>query len=175
MIELSWLRAYLVMSIVSKIFLGTLAGAAGTATLNSITYLDMAVRGRPPSELSGKMARKLAALAGEDELAKPAEEQSDATKNRVSGLGALLGYVDGFGAGAIFGALRPAMRGMPWFVAGIGLGALTMAMSEGAATALGQTDPSEWSASDWAADIVPRCVYGWVRCIAFDAMTREPR
>lgn len=46
---------------------------------------------------------------------------------------------------------------------GVILGAVTLVMSEGSATALGATNWSTWStwsASDWISDIVPRTLYG---------------
>ncbi len=147
---------------------GILAGAAGSAILNATTYVDMAVRGRAPSDLPQKMVAKFAQMAGASDLAKPQAALSDHERHRRIALGALLGYTDGLGAGALFGAVRPAMRGVSWFWAGIGLAALTMALSEGTATALRQTDPAQWGVSGWISDIVPRCLYGWVTAIVFD-------
>ena len=34
-----------------RIGIGAVAGAMGTAALNAVTYLDMAVRGRPSSQV----------------------------------------------------------------------------------------------------------------------------
>jgi hypothetical protein len=158
------------VNVVSHAVLGALAGAAGTAALDAVTYADMALRGRPPSELPDNMARKLAELIGCDEFAKPADRLSDRVKQQRAGIAALLGYADGFGTGAIVGLVRPALRDVPLFWAGIGAGVLGMVMSEGVATVLGQTDPSKWPLSSWVEDIVPHCVYGWVTCIVFDAM-----
>jgi len=57
--------------------------------------------------------------------------------------------------------LRPAFAGwLPWPLAGALLGAATLVVSEGSATALGATDWATWSTSDWIADIVPRTLYG---------------
>lgn len=159
------------MSLVGNAFAGALAGAAGTAALNGLAYADMAVRGRPPSELPDKMVRALAGALGVSEMAKPSDALSDRAKHRRTGIGALLGYADGIGVGAVFGVVRPAVRRVPWFWSGLALGAITMLVSEGTATALGQTDPAEWPLSAWISDIVPRCVYGWVACIAYDRMT----
>ena len=39
---------------------GALAGAAGTAALNGVTYLDMAVRARPASEAPQQAVDKVA-------------------------------------------------------------------------------------------------------------------
>src|SRR5665213_586780 len=80
------------MNVVSQAALGALAGAAGTAALDVVTYADMALRGRPPSGLPDKMARKLADLAGCEEFAKPADQLSDRMKQRRAGIAAMLGY-----------------------------------------------------------------------------------
>lgn len=141
---------------------GMAAGAAGTAVLNATTYADMAIRARPPSDLPKNMVKELARRAG---VAPPEGP-------RETAFGALLGYLDGFGAGALFGMLRPAMREVPWFIAGLGLGALTMLLSEGTATAMGQTDPREWGAAGWISDIVPRCLYGCVTVLTFDQLSQ---
>ena len=43
---------------------GVAAGAVGTAVLNTLTYLDMAVRGRPSSSVPADTAGKMADLFG---------------------------------------------------------------------------------------------------------------
>ena len=139
---------------------GMLAGAAGTAMLNLTTYADVVVRDRPPSPLPEKVIGAIA-------------KNADIGANRKTGLGALLGYFDGLGAGMLFGAIRPYARGVPWQVAGIALGVFTAVLSEGSATALKQTDPRRWTAADWIADMVPRCIYGWTTCVAFDNMRKR--
>jgi hypothetical protein len=139
------------------------AGAAGTAVLNATSYADMAIRGRPASELPDKMVTALAKRAG-----LPAPEGP-----RQTAIGALLGYADGFGAGAVYGLLRPAMRRVPWFLAGIGLAALTLVLSEGTATAMGQTNPREWGFEGWMEDIVPRCLYGCVTALTYERLTAD--
>ena len=140
---------------------GLLAGAAGTAVLNATTYADMAVRDRPASELPAKMVTELAQRA---HVAVP-------QGNRQTGFGALLGYADGLGAGVLFGLVRPRLRALPWYYAAVGLGILTMVMSEGTATAMKQTDPRTWGFAGWASDLVPRCVYGAVTCLTFDRLS----
>jgi len=37
-------------------------------------------------------------------------------------------------------------------------------------TALGLTDPREWSASDWASDVVPHLAYGAVAALVYEAL-----
>ena len=150
---------------------GAIAGAAGTTVLDAATYADMAIRGRPSSSLPERMVEELARRAGLTELAKPQQELSESERNRRIGLGGLLGYLDGIGSGVLFGVLRAtAIKNVSWCWAGIGLGVLTMVLSEGTATALGQTDPRTWSVSDWIADIVPRSLYGWTTAISFDCL-----
>jgi hypothetical protein len=139
---------------------GIAAGAAGTAVLNATTYADMAIRARPPSKVPKRVVKQVARWTGMKSLA----------PERTEGLSALLGYADGFGTGVLFGVLRPRMRGVPWYVAGVALGAFTMILSEGTATAMGKTDPRTWGVSGWVSDIVPRALYGCVTCLVYDAL-----
>jgi len=85
---------------------GLAAGAAGTAALNAASYADMALRARPPSKVPRRVVKEFARWAGVRNLEQP----------RVQGLSMLLGYADGFGAGMLFGVLRPRMRGVAWYV-----------------------------------------------------------
>jgi hypothetical protein len=139
---------------------GLAAGAAGTAALNPVSYADMALRARPPSKVSRRVVKEFARWAGVRNMEQP----------RVQGLSMLLGYADGFGAGVLFGVLRPRMRGIPWFAAGAALGVFTMVLSEGTATAMGKTDPRAWGVSGWLVDLVPRTLYGCVTCLVYDAL-----
>jgi hypothetical protein len=63
---------------------GTAAGAVGTVALNMTTYLDMALRGRPPSSVSAKVVDILAQKAGID-LATGLE--GERVQHRQNGLG----------------------------------------------------------------------------------------
>lgn len=146
-----------------NVLYGAAAGAAGTAVLNATSYADMAIRKRPASELPENMAAALAKRAGLPVPQGP----------RRTAFGALLGYADGFGAGALYGALRPAMRGVPWVVAGLGLAALTLLWSEGIATAMNQTDPREWGVSGWLEDLVPRSLYGCMTALTYEWLTAD--
>jgi hypothetical protein len=152
---------------------GAAAGAAGTAVLDVVSYADMAIRGRAPSELPKNVVKELANRARISPFNKPDDQLSDRDKNRESALGALIGYADGLGTGAMYGAIRPAMRGLSWFWAGLGLAIATGLLSEGTATALKQTDPRQWGVAGWVGDIIPRFVYGWVTAITFDALAKE--
>ncbi|HEY0380658.1 MAG TPA: hypothetical protein VGC72_00420 [Candidatus Elarobacter sp.] len=154
------------MSFVRHIFVGAVAGAAATSALNIATYLDIAVRGRGESDVPSKMVKNVAEAAGMGALA----SDDDATQHRRSGIGALLGYADGVGVGIAYGALRPAMRGVPVLLAAVVAGAAAMAVSDVSIAASGASDPRTWGAADWAADAIPHLVYGLALALSFDAL-----
>jgi len=146
---------------------GTAAGAVGTAALNIATYADMASRGRPSSETPSTLVKNVAASAGIEPLA----ADDDTAKNRRSGVGALLGYANGLAVGALYGAVRPSLRGrVPPLAAGLATGALAMALSDVPAARAGATDPKTWTFDAWLADIVPHALYGLAVAFAYDAL-----
>ncbi|MCP9952114.1 hypothetical protein [Actinomadura madurae] len=142
---------------------GLAAGAAGTTALNLVTYLDMAVRGRPASSTPEQSVERLADVAGVD-LGEG--EQAD---NRKAGLGPILGFGTGLGAGLLFG-LVAGRRRVPRPVGAVALTGLAMLGSSAPMTLLGLTDPREWTASDWAADVIPHLAYGAVAAGVYDAL-----
>jgi hypothetical protein len=144
---------------------GLAAGAAGTTFLNLATYLDMAVRGRPVSSVPETAVDRLAEMAG-IELG-----QGEAANARRSALGAVLGYATGLTAGAVYGAVAPALGWLPRPARAVAVGLAVMAATDGVSAALGATDPSTWSPQDWASDIVPHVAYGAGTVGALDAMS----
>jgi hypothetical protein len=140
---------------------GAVAGAAGSALLNAATYADMAIRARPASKVPRRVVKEFARWGGVRRL----------PRARTEGLSMLLGYADGFATGVLFGALRPRMRNIPWYAAGVGIAAYTLIASEGIAVAMRKTDPRKWGVSGLLADLVPRVVYGCVTCVVYDALT----
>ena len=129
-----------------------------TVSIEIYTYVDILATARPPSSLPSTTVQK---LAEQLDIAPLASDDGDAPKNRRSGAGALLGYGVGLGAATGYALIRPFVRSwLPWPVAGALLGAATLVVSEGSSTALGATDWSQWTPSEWLADIVPRTVYG---------------
>lgn len=136
---------------------GAAAGAAGTTALNAVTYLDMAVRGRPTSSTPEDTLEKLAEKA---HVAIPGH--GDTRANRVAGLAPLTGLGAGLGIGAMLGLLRSAgfRPRSAIAVAAATFGALIG--TNGPMTVLGVTDPRTWAASDWVSDIVPHVAYGIV-------------
>jgi hypothetical protein len=149
---------------------GSVAGAAGTMALDITSYLDMALRGRAPSETPAEVIRRLAAKAGNTSLAVPSDEADAATKNRRSALGALGGYAIGIGLGALYGSIASDRQKVT--VAALALAALAMAASDVPATLLEATTPTAWGAGGWISDIVPHAAYGLVTAAAFAAIAR---
>ena len=145
---------------------GAAAGAAGTTALNAVTYLDMAVRGRPASSTPEQTVEKVAAQAG---ISLGAGEQRE---NRLQGLGPLTGLAAGIGMGVLVGLLRAAgLRTHPV----VGTALITtgvMAAANGPMVAMGITDPRAWSATDWISDVVPHLAYGAVVKTTMDAFDR---
>ncbi|MGI8718695.1 MAG: hypothetical protein ACR2JN_12785 [Lapillicoccus sp.] len=151
-----------------KILVGAAAGAAGTTALNTITYLDMTWRGRPASSTPEKLVE---AVADKADLSIPGD--GDTRDARLSGLGALSGIVTGIGIGAAYGlldalGLRPGL-----FLGSLLTGAAAMAASDGSMAGFGVADPTTWSGSDWASDIIPHFGYGAVLSATYNAA--EPR
>jgi hypothetical protein len=147
---------------------GALAGAAGTTALNAATYLDMAGRGRPASSTPEDTVELLAGKVG---VKVPGDE--DSRRNRLSGLGAVLGTATGVGIGAAFGALRYAGLRLPGPVAAVAAGAAAMAASDGSMTALGVTDPRRWDRTSWLADVLPHLAYGAVTVATLHGLDRD--
>ncbi|WP_236238839.1 hypothetical protein [Streptomyces sp. CC228A] len=142
---------------------GLLAGATGTVALNLVTYGDMVLRGRPSSSMPAETADRLAGQAG-IELGDGEEKAG-----REEAAGALLGYVAGLGTGLLYGLLRG--RGSrPVWLAGPLLAAAAMAASDLPATALGVTDPREWSSTAWLSDVVPHLAYGFTTASVYEAL-----
>ncbi|MEO7262708.1 MAG: hypothetical protein ABI047_15845 [Jatrophihabitantaceae bacterium] len=155
------------MNLRTGLLIGGAAGAAGTTILNTVTYLDMAIRGRPASSTPQDSIEQLSART---HLRIPGD--GDTRDNRVAGLGPLLGVAAGVGVGALLG-LAQAAGWRP------GLGASTAAAAAGALiagngpmTVLGVTDPRSWSAADWTADAVPHLAYGVVTAAVLKGLTR---
>jgi hypothetical protein len=139
-------------SIVGK---GLAAGAAGTTALNAVTYADMALRGRPTSELPERAVTATAERLGQD-----VPGEGEARQNRLTGLGALAGIATGLTIGTVAAFAAPVLRRVSFPAAAVALGAAAMAGSDAPMAALGLTDPKKWSAADWASDALPHLAYG---------------
>jgi uncharacterized membrane protein len=142
-------------SLVSGLLLGAAAGATGTTALTTTTYVDMAVRARPPSDAPQQVVAALADAAGV-----PVHGRGRERAHRLSALAMLAGTATGVGIGGLAGVLRAAGVRLPTAVGGPLLGLAAMAASDGPLAALRISDPRRWDVTDWAADIVPHLVYG---------------
>jgi hypothetical protein len=144
---------------------GAAAGAAGTTALNTVTYLDMAVRGRPTSSTPEQTVEAVADRAG---IAIPGKGET--RENRVAGLGPLQGVLAGVGVGAAVGAARALGLRLPLPVSALLTGAAAMAAADGSMAALGVSDPRTWDAASWASDAVPHAAYGTVTVAVLRAL-----
>lgn len=149
---------------------GALAGGAGVTALNTVTYLDMAIRGRPSSNTPQDTVEKVS-----QKTHIPIPGDDDARGNRVSGLGPLTGIATGVVVGAMMGIARSALRPLPLVPAGIVAAGAAIAGSAAPMAALGVSNPKDWSAADWVSDVVPHLAYGMVVVSALDQMSRRRR
>jgi hypothetical protein len=149
-----------------EIMRGALAGAAGTAALNAATYVDMAVRGRPASTTPERSVERIADLL---HLRIPGDDGS--RKNRVAGLGPLLGILTGTTVGAVYGAVVSMTGRRPAWQGSILAGAGAMFAANGPMAVLGLTDPRAWTAVDWWSDVLPHVAYGTVTALSYDLAT----
>ena len=148
---------------------GLIAGTAGTAALNIVTYLDMLVRGRPASSMPATLVKHVAQAAGVDALA----SDDETTQHRREAVGSLLGYANGLGVGVVYGCIRPLVRGwIPLPLAAIVVGAAAMALSDIPAARAKATDPSSWAPADWLADALPHLTFGVVVAQTFERIDR---
>ena len=164
---------------VGRTLRGIAAGATGTAALNIATYVDIAVRGRPSSQVPAKVAGALTQSVGMPLAAEAhgqenvSHDEQEKAQHRLSGLGALMGYATGLGIGALYGLARPALRRLPLPLAGLMLGAAAMAGSDVPATITKATNPRTWGAAGWISDIIPHAIYGLVTVLTYEAYAGE--
>lgn len=134
---------------------GLAAGAVGTTVLTTVTYLDMAVRGRPASAVPEKVIDALAGAAG-----RTIAGRGGARDNRRTALGALAGIATGLVVGVGTSAARAGGVRLPAALAAVATGAVAMAASDLPIAGLGVSDPRDWTRADWVADAVPHLAYG---------------
>lgn len=150
------------------ILAGAAAGAAGTAALNAVTYMDMVWRGRGTSSTPEQTIEAM-----EERLPVSVPGEGETRQNRVSGLGSLSGIVTGVGIGAAFGVLRRAGLRPPAAVSAVLIGLGAMASTDLSMASLRVSDPRSWSAADWLSDLIPHLAYGAVAAAVLEAL--DPR
>lgn len=137
------------MSTISTWGRGLLAGAAGNLVLDAVTYLDMAVRERPASEVPARTVGVGLHRAG-----------VDVTDDQPEAAGALVGIATGLGVGLATAVVRQAGVRLSPVGGALVTGTLAMAVADGSAGLAGVTDPRTWDATDWAGDVVPHLAFG---------------
>ncbi|WP_017972682.1 hypothetical protein [Actinopolyspora halophila] len=147
---------------------GVLAGAAGTTALNTTTCLDMTLRGRPASTTPEQTVRRAEELIGR--RTDPAGTETTKAQGRRSGLGALLGIATGIGVGLCYGALRSRLPLAPLPVMSAAAATAANAGSVAPMTALGVTDPRQWSGGSWMSDLVPHLAYGIATALVYEEL-----
>jgi hypothetical protein len=155
------------MGLAKGVLAGAAAGAAGTTALNAVTYLDMAIRGRPASSAPEDAVQTIS-----DKLGVGVPGDQGTRQNRLSGLGALLGIATGVGVGVVFGAVRAAGWRPPLGRSAALVGLAAMAGSNTPMALLGMTDVRTWSAADWLSDVVPHLAFGLVTAATAQALDR---
>jgi hypothetical protein len=147
---------------------GAAAGAAGTTALDVITYLDIAVRGRPTSTTPQRTVEAMSRLFG---LTVPGS--GDLLANRLLGVGALTGYAAGIGMGVLLG-LAYALGWRPGLlVATLVATAIALIGTNGPMTVLGVTDPRTWGVVGWVSDLIPHLGYGVVTALVLHHLYRS--
>lgn len=151
---------------------GMVAGAAGTVALDLATYADMALRGRSSSSAPSKMVDKVTRQLHLPLSPQGVGAQDETTQNRESGLGALLGYINGLGTGILYGLIRSRFDGIPAPLAAPLVGMTAMAASDVPLVSLRVTNPKTWGLSGWLSDAIPHLIYGIVTVATFEAIAR---
>lgn len=152
------------MAMIGPILRGAAAGAAGTTALNAVTFLDMAIRGRPESQTPKQTVEALAVRA---HVSVPGRGEELA--NRTASLGSLSGTATGVAVGVAYGLARHLGVRPPLWAGALLASVAALAGSNGPMTALGITDPRTWSTTDWVSDIVPHVAYGLVTVATYGA------
>lgn len=136
---------------------GLAAGAAGTTALNATTYVDMVMRARPASSTPETSVKRLSEVTG---IQIPGDEQQ--RKNRIQGLGPMLGIASGLTVGMLVGVARATGVRSGSILGTLLTAAFVEVASNAPMTLLGVTDPRKWTPKEWAADVIPHLVYGMV-------------
>jgi hypothetical protein len=150
---------------------GLLAGAAGTVALDIASYTDMALRGRPASNVPSKLASTLAKMVHLPLSSQGGGAQNLTAQNRASGLGALLGYINGLGAGVVYSLLRSQRDEVPLPLASTLVGLAAMAASDVPLVMLKVSDPKTWGVSGWLWDAIFHLIYGFATVATYEALS----
>jgi len=145
------------VTFIRRLLVGAVAGAAGTTALNAATFVDMAARARPASDLPQQAVDVLASKTGH-----PIPGGVEEKQNRLAGLGPLVGATTGVGIGVLAGLGTSFLRRIPEPVAALAVATAAMIAADTPLAGLRLTNPKSWSATEWLSDVVPHVVYGTV-------------
>ncbi len=101
------------------------------------------------------------------------EAQKQEAQNRASGLGALLGYVNGLGVGIAYSLLRSQTETISLPLAGLGVGLAAMTASDVPLVLARVSNPKTWGLSGWVSDLIPHVIYGLVTVLTYEALRDE--
>jgi hypothetical protein len=147
---------------------GLAAGAAGTTVLETVRHLDTLLRGRPRSRTPEGVVDAVAKASGRKLPGRGAAAESQRTA-----LAALSGIGGGMVTGVLASAARAAGIRLPAPIGAVAAGVAAMAAADLPAAVLGVSDPSTWTAADWAADAVPHLAYGAAVQAVLEAIPSE--
>ncbi len=134
---------------------GLAAGAVGVTALNTVSWLDMAVRARAASDTPQQVVDAVAERLGQSVPGSRGERA-----NRRSALGSLVGIASGLAVGVGASAARAAGIRLPGPLAAVATGAAAMAAADLPTSLLGLNDPRDWTAGEWLADAAPHLAFG---------------
>jgi hypothetical protein len=135
---------------------GLIAGAVGTTVLNAVSWIDMAIRGRPSSDMPQRTVE-----AGLDALGLEVPGPKGQRQHRSEAFGALAGIGAGLGVAVAASSARALGVRLPGPLGATATGLGAMAVTDLSAQGLGTTDLGSWAPGDWASDLVPHLAYGF--------------
>lgn len=153
-----------------SIICGVIAGAVGTTVLNITTYIDMAIRCRPSSSAPSQLVDSISKTLHLSLASQNGDANDQQAQNRESGLGALLGYINGLGMGIIYSLLRSRIETPPFPLAAVGVGLGAMVASDIPLVISRASDPKTWRLSEWLSDLVPHLIYGLVTVATYETL-----
>jgi hypothetical protein len=133
------------VDVVQTLLIGLAAGLLGTVVFTLVEYAEMAATKRPASLVAGQV---LVAMAGGD-------PQTD--KDRARKANRPVHFAHGTALGAVLAALS--LLGLSGVVTMVIFYVLVAGGDWLLYSALGVTEPSEWSAADWIPELVLKAVF----------------
>jgi hypothetical protein len=144
------------MDVVQTLLIGLAAGLLGTIVFSVVEYAEMAVTKRPPSLVPGQV---LVSMTGGD----PHVETEKAKKANLP-----VHFMHGTALGAVLAALS--LLDLSAVVTTLLFYVLLLGGDWLMYTALGVTKPTQWTAADWARELVLKAVFAAAVAVIFYAL-----